>query len=190
MRARYDHVQPAGALIAPLCFGAFLCGVFVAVALTSAPADRGVPFACVLGGTGVLLIVCARVLRSLRVTVTDAEVVAAFGSGWPRRRIAVRDVAATRPVRNPWWYGHGIRLTPRGWMLNASGADAVEIDLAGGGRFRIGTDDPGGLVAAVEEARAAAGRAAGLRGRRAAGPTGCAPRPLTSDPAGTFVPCP
>jgi hypothetical protein len=45
--------------------------------------------------------------------------------------------------------GWGIRITTRGMLYNVSGRDAVEIRLDDGRRFRLGTDDPNGLVAAL-----------------------------------------
>ena len=44
-----------------------------------------------------------------------------------------------------------MRLGPWGWMYNVSGLDAVEIELKGGGRFRIGTDEPDELVRAIRQ---------------------------------------
>ena len=54
-----------------------------------------------------------------------------------------------RAVRNKWIYGWGIRRLPGGWMYNVWGLDAIELDLVSGKRFRIGTDDPDGLLAAI-----------------------------------------
>ncbi len=56
-----------------------------------------------------------------------------------------------RPVRNSWWYGWGVRKVPGGWMYNVWGYDAIELELASGKVFRIGTDDPDGLLAALTE---------------------------------------
>ncbi len=55
-------------------------------------------------------------------------------------------------MRNPWYYGWGIRLTPTGWMYNISGLDAVQLQLASGKRFRIGTDEPVQLKSAIDRA--------------------------------------
>jgi hypothetical protein len=103
-----------------------------------------------LGIVLLVLVGCTVMFHQLRVTVADGVVTTAFGLGWPRRRIPLADVLAARAERNSWWWGYGIRLTPKGWMFNASGLDAVQLDLTGGRRFRIGTDDPAGLVAAIE----------------------------------------
>ena len=72
-----------------------------------------------------------------------------FGPGLIRRTIAVHEIVSAQPVRNRWYYGWGIRMTPTGWMFNVSGLDAVELSLASGARFRIGTDRPDEVVQAL-----------------------------------------
>ena len=39
-----------------------------------------------------------------------------------------------------------------GWLYNVSGFDAVELELASGKLCRIGTDEPGRLLHAIEQA--------------------------------------
>ena len=101
----------------------------------------------------VLLLVVAAgfVFARLTVTVDPVSVVAAFGVGWPRRQIAVGDIVAVRTVRNSWWYGWGLRKIPGGWMYNVSGYDAIELELRSGKVFRIGTDEPDALLAALPQ---------------------------------------
>ena len=60
------------------------------------------------------------------------------------------DIVDARRVRNSWWHGWGIRKVQRGWMYNIAGYDAVELELRSGKVFRIGTDEPGALLAAIE----------------------------------------
>jgi hypothetical protein len=86
----------------------------------------------------------------LTVTVDDEEIVVAFGVGWIKKRIALKDIDHCEIVKNPWWYGWGIRLTPGGWMYNVSGLKAVQLHLKSGRGFRIGTDEPNELAAVIE----------------------------------------
>jgi len=44
-----------------------------------------------------------------------------------------------------------------GWMYNVWGLDAVELNLTSGKVFRIGTDEPAELLAAVEQLIASQG---------------------------------
>lgn len=94
-------------------------------------------------------------MGGLSVTVTERSVTAAFGPGLIRRTITLDRIESVKTVRNSWLTGWGIRLIPSGWMFNVSGRDAVELKLQGGGSFRIGTDEPQQLEAAVRQALAA-----------------------------------
>ena len=55
-------------------------------------------------------------------------------------------------MRNLWYYGWGIRYTPHGWLFNVSGLDAVELELKNGRTWRVGTDEPVELLAAIQAA--------------------------------------
>jgi hypothetical protein len=55
-------------------------------------------------------------------------------------------------VKNSWWYGWGIRLTPYGWLYNVAGWEAVEVLLKNGKKIRIGTDEPEKLSLAIDRA--------------------------------------
>ena len=55
-------------------------------------------------------------------------------------------------VKNLWYYGWGIRFTPRSWLFNVSGFSAIELQMKSGKRYRIGTDDPDNLAKALDEA--------------------------------------
>jgi hypothetical protein len=89
---------------------------------------------------------------SLTVAVDATCVKLSFGVGLIRRRIPVERIESANPVRNRWWYGLGIRLTPHGWMWNIQGLDAVELTYTNGRCFRIGTADPEGLSSAINAA--------------------------------------
>jgi hypothetical protein len=91
---------------------------------------------------------------TLRVSVDEREVALKFGFGFPRKSFALAETAEAREVRNKWYYGWGIRLWfwPRMWIYNVSGLDAVELRMKNGKVYRIGTDEPAALRAAIEQA--------------------------------------
>jgi len=97
----------------------------------------------------VLLVAALGMFCCLTIEIDGRQLRCFFGPGLIRRTIAVHEIVAARPVRNRWYYGWGIRLTPSGWMFNVSGLDAVELSLASGARFRIGTDRPGEVMVAL-----------------------------------------
>jgi hypothetical protein len=118
--------------------------------LTGTPARVGVTPALL----GVLLILLLFV--SLTVEIKDQRLTCSFGPGLIRRSIALSDIRDVRAVRNPWVLGWGIRWMPGGyWLWNVSGLDAVELTLATGAKFRIGTDEPDALVQAIQRTRSA-----------------------------------
>lgn len=98
-----------------------------------------------------MLLVAATGLVAARLTVVvDARAVTAlFGWGWPRRSIDRAEIESAVHVRNSWWHGWGIRKVSRGWMYNNAGRDAIELSLRSGTVFRIGTDQPAELLAAI-----------------------------------------
>ncbi len=85
----------------------------------------------------------------LVVVVSGGEITATFGLGKPHRVIQLVDVVNATQVRNQWIQGWGVRKISQGWMYNVWGLDAVEIELASDGVFRIGTDDGDELQAAI-----------------------------------------
>ncbi len=90
------------------------------------------------------------VFSSLTVEVTPTELIWFFGPGVLRKSIPRADIVKATPVRNKWWHGWGIHLTPRGWLYNVSGLEAVEIELATGKFLRIGSDESDRLAHALE----------------------------------------
>ncbi|MEN0067282.1 MAG: hypothetical protein AAGA48_34440 [Myxococcota bacterium] len=91
---------------------------------------------------------------SLLVTVDAEQVRLSFGVGVIQRRIPLSQVLDSKPVQNRMWWGYGIRLTPHGWMWNIAGLQAVELTLASGRHFRIGTGEPEALNNAIASAKA------------------------------------
>lgn len=127
---------------------------FTVVAMVAVALATKTPDVQVLCGLMALFFLCVGlVFMSLNVSVSDSSVGLSFGIGLIRREIPLERIEAAEPVRNPWWYGFGIRRTPRGWMWNIQGLSAVELTYTDGGRFRIGTSDPEGLAQAIDAAR-------------------------------------
>lgn len=87
---------------------------------------------------------------TLTTTIDDRSVHLRFGPvGLIRKTISLGDVTQARVVRNSPLYGWGMRYIPQGRLWNVSGLDAVELQLTGGTRFRIGTDEPQALLQAL-----------------------------------------
>lgn len=95
------------------------------------------------------LIWVAWVFSEFTVEVRSDQLVWFFRSGILQKRLALADIKQAKPVRNRWWYGWGIHLTPKGWLYNVSGFCAVEILTKAGHRYRLGTDVPEELAAEI-----------------------------------------
>jgi hypothetical protein len=100
----------------------------------------------------VVLVGLAVLFGTLTVDVEPDALRFRFGPGLVSRRVPLYAVREVRAVRNSWWYGWGIHLTPHGWLYNVSGLDAVEVGLEGGKSLRIGTDEPRELERALRRA--------------------------------------
>lgn len=139
MAAKYLHQQLG---IVPLLV-ALVIATVVYVAFATAGAQ-------IIGLLVLLLVIVVSFLfGSLTVGVDQKTVHLRFGAGLIKRSWAVRDIASAEAVRNPWYTGWGIRYLPGVTVYNVSGFDAVEITLHNGKRYRIGTNDPGGLESAI-----------------------------------------
>jgi len=147
----YRHTQVGWAVIIPVLF------VFAVVLVMTAFQPK-TPGAIPL--VAVFVVVVLSLFSTLNVTVADGSVQCRFGVGLIWRRIRLADVQRVEAVRNKWYYGWGIRLTPHGWLWNVSGLDAVELTFTNGRKFRIGTDDPDGLLDAIRAAQTHENRSA------------------------------
>jgi hypothetical protein len=135
----YRHTQVGWAVIAAMDLTIVLIIVLLAVTEFS---WTPLIVACILG-------LATFLFASLTVEVDEEFLTVRFGPGLIRKTIPLRLIAGYQPVRNRWYHGWGIRKVPGGWMYNVSGLDAVELRLQDGSIFRVGTDDPQGLQAAI-----------------------------------------
>ena len=96
-----------------------------------------------------MLVAALALFYSLTVEIRGSELALSFGIGFPRFTYQLSRIREARVVRNPWFYGWGIHMTPDGWLYNVSGFFAVEIVFVDGRKVRIGTDEPNELYHAV-----------------------------------------
>jgi len=142
MIKRYEHTQ---------------VGYFIIVAIVAAMVAIGI----ILATTGVNLIAIAVLVvlavalvlfPSLTVVIREEELLVQFGPGVIRKRFKLNEIESCQAVKNPWYYGWGIRLTPHGMLLRVSGLHAVQIKLITGKEYLIGTDVPQELEEAIRQA--------------------------------------
>lgn len=145
--ASYSHTQ-VGTLVR-VTMGAVTVGMLVLAAVFGM---RDPVAIWIFLAMAALMVLVLFLFHSLSVEIADSVLRLRFGVGLIRRSIPIKDIAAAKTVRNKWWYGWGIRLTPHGWLFNVSGRDAVEVTLKNGRSYRIGTDEPRKLHRAIEDA--------------------------------------
>lgn len=87
---------------------------------------------------------------NLTISINDEKIILSYGIGLIKKSFALQDIVECNQVRNPFYYGWGIRRTPHGWLYNISGLDAIEIVLANGKKYRIGSDEPEKLSSVIK----------------------------------------
>jgi len=143
----YEHTQ-AGWLIRiwvglwAVIFG----GAAIFVLSTGYERSAGLVFLAI----GAILALLLALFHGLTVRVSVERVLVSFGVGLIKKSIPVERIQGAAAVRNRWYHGWGIRRIWGGWLFNVSGFDAVELQLENGRFFRVGTDEPRELLAAVE----------------------------------------
>ena len=99
-----------------------------------------------------VLLAAGWLFKSLTIQVDQDRLRWQFGSGIIRKSVRTQEIASARSVRTNILEGWGIHLSRFGWLYNVSGYDAVAITLTSGKRFALGTDQPGELVRAINDA--------------------------------------
>ncbi len=120
-------------------------GVFALITILPKPSDPvGAPL------LGFLFFVLLLLFATLTISVEGGLLRVVFGIGLVRKTLSLEDIASADIVRNRWWYGFGIHgWFGKGWLLNVSGLDAVELKMKNGMLYRIGTDQPQELCQAI-----------------------------------------
>ena len=142
MTKRYEHTQVGYLIITAMTATIILIGIVLANAGLNWKAIS----VLIIVGTALVL------FSSLTVTILEDVIELRFGPGLIRKRVKLYDIESCRVVKNHWYYGWGIRLTPHGWLYSVSGFYAVKIKLRTGKQYRIGTDVPHELDGAILEA--------------------------------------
>jgi hypothetical protein len=104
--------------------------------------DKPIPF-FVLMSIELLFVLIPLIFYGLTTIVNHDEIRLRFGIGIIQIKIKLSDIQTVAVVRNPWYYGIGIRLSPRGILYTAHGLDAVELRFKNKRKIiRIGSSEP------------------------------------------------
>lgn len=91
-----------------------------------------------------LIFVCIYLLFFGMTTKVDKErLFISYGIGLIRKKIDLDQIQHVTIVKNPWYYGWGIRLIPHGMLYNIGGSGGIELKLKETASvIRIGSADP------------------------------------------------
>lgn len=149
----YKHTQ-IGYLMLSVTFVVLVVFAWAQITARMEPPsyDSGTNFA-VTALMALILFVLAS-FSTLTIAVDKQFLSICFGWGIFRKKFLVNEIASVARVKNRWYYGWGIRVCfwPKMWIFNISGFDAIEIVLKNNTIYRIGTDEPEKLEAAINEA--------------------------------------
>ena len=129
-------------------------GVLAVVMLALGQKEAAVGLGVVTVMLAVINGIVFALFHSLTVRVSRSVIALSFGVGLIRKQFPIGDISSASMVKNRWYNGFGIRKIRGGWLYNVSGFDAIEIQLKNERKYRIGTNQPKELLAAVESALA------------------------------------
>ena len=141
MIKQYQHIQ-----IGYLMITVYTLGILFIACLMAIYGFNWIAFVVLI-----ILGVCLVLFATLTVVIDEDVLEIRFGPGVIRKKFPLKDIESCRVVKNPWYYGWGIRLTPHGWLYNVSGFHAVEIKMKTGKKYRIGTDVPNDLEKTIKQ---------------------------------------
>lgn len=149
----YKHTQIGYLmLVVTLTVLVFFAWLYIIASAEPLSVDSGPNFA--VSTIMVLILFILASFATLTASVDETYLRIKFGYGIFARMFSLNQIASVKAVRNHWYYGWGIRVWfwPYMWIYNVSGFDAVEIIMRNGKIYRIGTDTPSELVAAIQQA--------------------------------------
>ena len=148
----YENTQPGTFIRVMTVSWVFFFGVLAVVMLVLGQKEAAIGLGVVTVMAAVILGIVYALFHSLTVRVSRSDIALSFGVGLIRKQFSIGDISSASIVQNRWHNGFGIRKIRGGWLYNVSGFDAIEIQLKNERKYRIGTNQPKELLAAVESA--------------------------------------
>lgn len=148
----YKHTQISYPLIGvSIGIAALFVWTYMQARLEPPSPDSGTNL--LVTGVMALIVFVVASFTTLTVTVDETDIAIKFGLGIYKRKFPLRDIVSARAAKNKWYYGWGIRWWPRPKMriFNVAGFDAIELTTNNDKIYRIGTDEPEKLKAAIQQ---------------------------------------
>ena len=147
----YENTQPGAFIRVMTGSWVFFFGVLAVVMLVLGQKEAAIGLGVVTVMAAVILGIVYALFHSLTVRVSRSDIALSFGVGLIRKQFPIGDISSASIVQNRWYNGFGMKIRG-GWLYNVSGFDAIEIQLKNERKYRIGTNQPKELLAAVESA--------------------------------------
>ncbi len=99
-----------------------------------------------------LLVIAVLLFYKLTVEIDANMLKLTYGIGIIKFNFRIDQLSSAEEIRTPWYYGLGIRITPKGMLYNIHGLTAVEIKYFKDGKEKsvmVGTDEPDKLLEAL-----------------------------------------
>jgi len=88
-------------------------------------------------------VVCVLSFSILTITIDEKAVILKYGClDFLKKKFPLEDIKSSCIVKQPWYYGWGIRFTSEGWLFRVGGLYSVRIEVKSGKVFFIGSDEP------------------------------------------------
>lgn len=101
-----------------------------------------------------IFVVICFMFYKLKVELSSSTLKLTYGIGLIRIKLKIDELEQAEIIKIPWYYGLGIRLTPKGMLYNIQGAKAVSIEYTSNGKRKsvmVGSPEPERLKEALEE---------------------------------------
>ena len=149
----YKHTQIGYLmLVVTLAVLVLFARLYITASAEPASVDSGPNFAVTAIMALILFILAS--FATLTVSIDENYLRIKFGYRIFARMFLLKEIASVQVVKNRWYYGWGAKVWfwPYMWIYNVSGFGAVEIIMKNGKIYRIGTDEPTELEAAIKRA--------------------------------------
>lgn len=115
--------------------------------------NNPIPLIPYLAISGILILVVL-LFYKLTIQIDGRKIEAIYGIGLIKFTIKIDVLNSVSIIGTPWWYGWGIRFTPKGWLYNIHGSKAVRLEYRREGKSKkimLGTPEPDKLKESLEK---------------------------------------
>lgn len=127
--------------------------VFLFITYLNQWGNNPIPLIPYLSISGILVLVVL-LFYKLTIRIDGRKIEAIYGIGLIKFTIRIDVLNSVKTLRTPWWYGWGIRFTPKGRLYNIHGSKAVRLEYRREGKSKsimLGTPEPEKLKDIIEK---------------------------------------